>query len=627
MELREKSESVEKLNEDVTLNSEQVEETSQNVNLENEVPAPVVEDEAVADEHVPEPEVNAQENYSDKTKQELVAALEELLAQPVESVREKVALIKVAFYNLRSAEISKVREEFLAKGNEESAFAIPVDEDEAKFKDILAKLKEKRAEFNAFQEALRAENLEKKRSIIDEINKIVADPDNINKQYNRVQQLQQEFKSIGEIPATETTGVWKSYQRATENFYDLLKMNKELRDYDFKKNLEIKQQLCAEAESLGANDDVVAAFKRLQELHNQWRETGPVAKELREELWIKFKDLSAVVNKKYQAFFEVRKEKEKENETAKTELCEKIEAIDIAELKTYAAWDEATKAIIALQEDWKKLGFAAKKVNADLFARFRKSCDEFFAKKAEFFKSMKEELASNLQKKQALCEKAEALKDSTDWKKTANELVALQKEWKTIGPVVKKYSDSVWKRFIAACDYFFEQKNKQTNDARQEERSNLKAKKEVIANLNTILAAEEGDDSAEKVRALMKQWQEIGHVPYKEKDKVYDEYRKAVDEAYKKFDMKSTRANIANFEESMSQLSDHDKIYRERERLMRSYEQKRNELKTYENNMGFFSAQSKGGNSMLKEMERKVQKIKDELAVIEKKIQVVDEKL
>lgn len=627
MELREKSESVEKLNEDVTLNSEQVEETSQNVNLENEVPAPVVEDEAVADEHVPEPEVNAQENYSDKTKQELVAALEELLAQPVESVREKVALIKVAFYNLRSAEISKVREEFLAKGNEESAFAIPVDEDEAKFKDILAKLKEKRAEFNAAQEALRAENLEKKRSIIDEINKIVADPDNINKQYNRVQQLQQEFKSIGEIPATETTGVWKSYQRATENFYDLLKMNKELRDYDFKKNLEIKQQLCAEAESLGANDDVVAAFKRLQELHNQWRETGPVAKELREELWIKFKDLSAVVNKKYQAFFEVRKEKEKENETAKTELCEKIEAIDIAELKTYAAWDEATKAIIALQEDWKKLGFAAKKVNADLFARFRKSCDEFFAKKAEFFKSMKEELASNLQKKQALCEKAEALKDSTDWKKTANELVALQKEWKTIGPVVKKYSDSVWKRFIAACDYFFEQKNKQTNDARQEERSNLKAKKEVIANLNTILAAEEGDDSAEKVRALMKQWQEIGHVPYKEKDKVYEEYRKAVDEAYKKFDMKSTRANIANFEESMSQLSDHDKIYRERERLMRSYEQKRNELKTYENNMGFFSAQSKGGNSMLKEMERKIQKIKDELAVIEKKIQVVDEKL
>lgn len=627
MELREKSESVEKLNEDVTLNSEQVEETSQNVNLENEVPAPVVEDEAVADEHVPEPEVNAQENYSDKTKQELVAALEELLAQPVESVREKVALIKVAFYNLRSAEISKVREEFLAKGNEESAFAIPVDEDEAKFKDILAKLKEKRAEFNAAQEALRAENLEKKRSIIDEINKIVADPDNINKQYNRVQQLQQEFKSIGEIPATETTGVWKSYQRATENFYDLLKMNKELRDYDFKKNLEVKQQLCAEAESLGANDDVVAAFKRLQELHNQWRETGPVAKELREELWIKFKDLSAVVNKKYQAFFEVRKEKEKENETAKTELCEKIEAIDIAELKTYAAWDEATKAIIALQEDWKKLGFAAKKVNADLFARFRKSCDEFFAKKAEFFKSMKEELASNLQKKQALCEKAEALKDSTDWKKTANELVALQKEWKTIGPVVKKYSDSVWKRFIAACDYFFEQKNKQTNDARQEERSNLKAKKEVIANLNTILAAEEGDDSAEKVRALMKQWQEIGHVPYKEKDKVYEEYRKAVDEAYKKFDMKSTRANIANFEESMSQLSDHDKIYRERERLMRSYEQKRNELKTYENNMGFFSAQSKGGNSMLKEMERKIQKIKDELAVIEKKIQVVDEKL
>ncbi len=626
MELREKSESEEQLKKDVTLTSEPAVAVSENV-IENEATASTVVNEPTSEVAETSSDNSHQENYAGKTKEELVAALEELLEQPVDSIREKVAQIKLAFYNIRNAEIAKLREEFLAKGNEEAAFAAPEDADENKFKDVLTQLKEKRAEFNAAQEALRAENLVKKRNIINEINAIVADPDNINKQYNRVQQLQQEFKSIGEIPPTDTTGIWKSYQLATENFYDLLKMNKELRDYDFKKNLEIKQQLCSEAEELANNEDIVASFKKLQELHNVWRETGPVAKEIREELWARFKDASAVINKKYQAFFENRKEKEKENELAKTAICEKIEAIDLSSIKTYAAWDETTKSIIALQEDWKKLGFAAKKVNADLFARFRKSCDEFFAKKAEFFKSMKEELASNLQKKIALCEKAEALKDSTDWKKTSDELVALQKEWKTVGPVVKKFSDSVWKRFISACDYFFEQKGKQTTNTRQIEHANLKIKKEIIAAVNAILADENEKDGASKVRTLMKQWQEAGHVPYKDKDKVYNEYRTAIDKAFEKFDMKATRANLANFEESISQISDQDKMYRERERLVRSYEQKRNELKTYENNLGFFNAQSKGGNSMLKEMERKIQRIKDEIALLEKKIQVVDGKL
>ena len=624
MDLREKSESEEQLNKDVTLNSESANNVDNDAETKSEAQASEVEN--VAEESEVDEKVAT--GYSGKTKAELVAALEELLEKPVESIKDDVAQIKVAFYSLRNAEIAKLREEFLAKGNEESAFAVPDDAEETAFKDALNKIKEKRAEFNAAQDAMRAENLEKKRNIIAEINAIVADPDNINKQYARVQQLQQDFKAVGEIPATEITDIWKSYQLATENFYDLLKMNKELRDYDFKKNLEIKQQLCNEATALGECEDVVAAFKKLQELHNIWRETGPVAKEIREELWATFKDASAVVNKKYQAFFESRKEKEKENEVAKTAICEKVEAIDIAEIKTYAAWDDATKQIIELQEEWKKLGFAAKKVNADLFARFRKTCDEFFARKAEFFKTMKEELAANLQKKQALCEKAEALKDSTEWKKTADELVALQKEWKTVGPVAKKYSDVVWKRFIAACDHFFNEKNKQTSSVRQVEHANLKAKKEIIAGINTILAeASDTSDAATKVRAFMKQWQEIGHVPFKEKDKIYNEYREAVDKAFEKFDMKATRANLANFESSINQISDQDKMYRERERLVRSYELKRNELKTYENNMGFFNAQSKGGNSMLKEMERKIQKIKDELALLEKKIQLVDGKL
>ena len=625
MELREKSESCENQEKDVTLNNEPGIENAGNT-VENNSEETTVQT-TVAD--VKEGEKTTKKtDYSSLDKHELVSALENLLEQPVDTIRDDVNQIKLAFYAIRNAEIAKEKEEFLEKGNEETAFAAKEDEVEAKFKELLNQIKEKRAEFNAEQEAARVANLESKRKIIAEIEAIVADPDNINKQYNRVQQLQQEFKAIGEVPAVNATDMWKSYQKATENFYDLLKMNKELRDYDFKKNLEAKQMLCTEAEELNKCEDVVLAFRKLQDLHNQWREIGPVAKELREELWARFKEASAVINKKYQSFFEQRKEKEKENESAKVALCEKIEAIDTSALKSYAKWDEATKAIIALQEEWKKLGFAARKVNADLFARFRKACDEFFARKAEFFKAMKEELAANLEKKTALCEKAEALKDSTDWKKTADELVALQKEWKTIGPVVKKHSDAVWKRFITACDYFFDQKNKQTSSVRQTEHANLKAKREIIASIKNLLESN-GDnaESAKKVRELMKQWQGTGHVPFKEKDKIYNEYREALNAAFDKFDMKEVRANLSNFESSISQLSDQDKIYRERERLVRTYEQKCNELKTYENNLGFFNAQSKGGNSMLKEVERKIQKIKDDLALLEQKIKLVDEKL
>ena len=625
MELREKSESCENQEKDVTLNNEPGIENAGNT-VENNSEETTVQT-TVAD--VKEGEKTTKKtDYSSLDKHELVSALENLLEQPVDTIRDDVNQIKLAFYAIRNAEIAKEKEEFLEKGNEETAFAAKEDEVEAKFKELLNQIKEKRAEFNAEQEAARVANLESKRKIIAEIEAIVADPDNINKQYNRVQQLQQEFKAIGEVPAVNATDMWKSYQKATENFYDLLKMNKELRDYDFKKNLEAKQMLCTEAEELNKCEDVVLAFRKLQDLHNQWREIGPVAKELREELWARFKEASAVINKKYQSFFEQRKEKEKENESAKVALCEKIEAIDTSALKSYAKWDEATKTIIALQEEWKKLGFAARKVNADLFARFRKACDEFFARKAEFFKAMKEELAANLEKKTALCEKAEALKDCTDWKKTADELVALQKEWKTIGPVVKKHSDAVWKRFITACDYFFDQKNKQTSSVRQTEHANLKAKREIIASIKNLLESN-GDnaESAKKVRELMKQWQGTGHVPFKEKDKIYNEYREAINAAFDKFDMKEVRANLSNFESSISQLSDQDKIYRERERLVRTYEQKCNELKTYENNLGFFNAQSKGGNSMLKEVERKIQKIKDDLALLEQKIKLVDEKL
>lgn len=629
MESREMSQSNNELEKDVTLNSESVQQ-DQVTELSEQKPevAAAVTEEVV--NQVSETQKVSEEsltNYAAMDKKQLVEVLQNLAQQPVNEVKEDVVRVRVAFAAIRKEELTKEKEAFIAKGNEEAAFAPAADELEEQFKSLYAEIKEKRAAYNAAQDALKAENLAKKREIISKINEIAEDADNVNRQYSTVQQLQQDFKAIGEVPSENDTEVWKAYQVAVERFYDLLKMNKELRDYDFKKNLEQKQALCAEAEALDEEADIVDAFKKLQQLHTSWREIGPVSKEIREELWTRFKNASAVINKKYQSFFEERKANEKKNAEGKEALCVKIEAISTDNLKTYAAWDEATKAIIGLQEEWKKLGFASRKVNTELFARFRKSCDEFFAKKAEFFKRMKDELAANLAKKIELCEKAEALKDSTEWKKTTDALIALQKEWKTVGPVVKKHSDAVWKRFIAACDAFFEEKKKQNVNVHSVEHENLKQKKDIIAQINSILENKETEDAPNKVRELMKKWQEVGHVPYKEKDKVYAEYKAAIDKAFEQLDMKAKKARMANFANSINQMSDTGKVYHERERLVRAYEMKSQELKTYENNLGFFNAQSKSGNSLVKEMERKIANIKEEIAMLEQKIKLIDEKI
>ena len=416
--------------------------------------------------------------------------------------------------------------------------------------------------------------------------------------------------------------MWK---KKTDNW---LKINKDLRDYDFKKNLEQKQLLIDEAEKLNGENDIIIAFRRLQELHGKWRETGPVAKEIREDIWNRFKDASAIINKKYQAFFEERKAREQENETAKTAICERLEALNFDELKTFAAWDEMTKTILAAQEDWKKLGFASKKVNNALFARFRETCDKFFESKAAYFKQVKDDLASNLEKKIALCERAEALKDSTDWKKTGDEFIALQKEWRTIGSVAKKHSDAVWRRFLDACDYFFEQRKKNTSGTRRAEQANLKLKLDIIDQLKAIDDSLTRDNAIVTVKNLMAQWQQVGHVPFKEKDKVYDAYRTIVNELYDRLDIRETKAHFSNFENSISEMDgDKNKLFRERERLARSYEQKRNELKNYETNLCFFNAKSKSGNSMLRDIERKIQHINEDLATLEKKIEFIDSKL
>lgn len=629
MESREMSQSNNELEKDVTLNSESVQQDQVTELSEKkpEVAAAVTEEVVNQVSETQKVSGESLTNYAAMDKKQLVEVLQNLAQQPVNEVKEDVVRVRVAFAAIRKEELAKEKEAFIANGNEEAAFAPAADELEEQFKSLYAEIKEKRAAYNAAQDALKAENLAKKREIISKINEIAEDADNVNRQYSTVQQLQQDFKAIGEVPSENDTEVWKAYQVAVERFYDLLKMNKELRDYDFKKNLEQKQALCAEAEALDEEADIVDAFKKLQQLHTSWREIGPVSKEIREELWTRFKNASAVINKKYQSFFEERKANEKKNAEGKEALCVKIEAISTDNLKTYAAWDEATKAIIGLQEEWKKLGFASRKVNTELFARFRKSCDEFFAKKAEFFKRMKDELAANLAKKIELCEKAEALKDSTEWKKTTDALIALQKEWKTVGPVVKKHSDAVWKRFIAACDAFFEEKKKQNVNVHSVEHENLKQKKDIIAQINSILENKETEDAPNKVRELMKKWQEVGHVPYKEKDKVYAEYKAAIDKAFEQLDMKAKKARMANFANSINQMSDTGKVYHERERLVRAYEMKSQELKTYENNLGFFNAQSKSGNSLVKEMERKIANIKEEIAMLEQKIKLIDEKI
>ncbi len=563
------------------------------------------------------------------TKEALLETLAVIAEKPaVEIGRDEVARVKQQFYAIRKIELEKEKAEFIEKGNEVAAFAAMPNELEEKFKELLGVIKEKKTALLAEQEAERQKNYERKLQIIDEIKSLAADTDNVNRTFPRFKELQQEFKTVGDVSPTVVTEQWKQYQEAVEAFYDQLKINKELRDYDFKKNLDTKQLLCNEAEKLDEEKDVVVAFKRLQELHEKWRETGPVAKEIREEIWTRFKDASAVINKKYQAFFEERKAREQANENAKIAICERIEALDFDSLKSYVAWEEMTKTILAAQEDWKKLGYASKKMNNALFARFRETCDKFFEMKAAYFKSIKDDFANNLEKKIALCEKAEALKDSTDWKKTTDELVALQKEWKTIGAVAKKHSDAVWKRFLAACDCFFEEKKKKTSGTRQVEQVNLKLKKEIIAKLGDITAETPREDAIKQVKELMAQWQQVGHVPYRDKDKVYESYRAKIDELYNRLDMRGSQARMASFEESVNDMSgDENKLYRERERLMRSYEQKRNELNTYENNLGFFNSKSKSGDSMLRELDRKIQRIKEDLATLEQKIKVIDSHL
>lgn len=590
--------------------------------------APEPEAEAEVETEMTEAETAASAKRPAPASKEEVLDMLATLAEGTDAdiTREEVARLKHLFYAFRKNELEAEMAAFVAAGNDEQSFIPAVCPAEERFKELLDSVRDRKAALTAAHEAEMQANYERKQALIDELNALSADTDNVNRTFPRVKEIQAEFKTIGEVPPTVATDQWKAYQASVEQFYDQLKVNKDLRDYDFRKNLELKTLLCEEAEKLDAEEDVVLAFKRLQNLHDEWRQAGPVAKELREEIWQRFKDASAVVNKKYQAFFEERKAREAANEAAKTAICERVEALDFSSLSNFGAWEEMTKTILAAQEEWKKLGFASRKVNNALFARFRKVCDSFFTAKAEYYRSVKDGLAANLAKKIALCEQAEALRDSTDWRKTADRLVALQKEWKTIGAVAKKQSDAVWTRFQKACDTFFENRKKNLSESRSEEQENLKAKREIIEALKAIPADTPRAEAMAKVKELQASWQQIGHVPFREKDKIYDEYRALCDAFYAR--SRQERSGMSRFEDVVKEMgSDAAKLRRERERIVRAYEIKRNELKTYENNLGFLSSKSKSGDSMMREMERRIQRIKDDLSAIEDKLKLIDSKL
>ena len=559
------------------------------------------------------------------TKEEILAKLTELVETSVETSRGEVEALKQAYYKIRRNEVEELKKVFIADGGEEKDFTAPADETENKIKDLLTSYKEKRAAILAEEERVKAANYALKLQLIDQLKELCESQDDFNKLYNSFKDIQQRWKEVKAVPQEHVNELWKNYQIYTEKFYDIIKINNQFRDYDFKKNLELKTALCETVEKLGNEPDVISAFHQLQKLHQQWREIGPVAKELRENLWARFKAASTVINKRHQEHFEKLKAKEQENLDAKTVICEQIEAIDFSALKSFKDWEEKNKEVIGLQEKWKTIGFAPKKYNVKIFERFRAACDEFFKRKAEFFKSIKESMAGNLEKKKALCEKAEALKESTDWKATADILSKLQKEWKTIGPVPKKYSDAVWKRFIAACDYFFEQKNKATSSQRSVEQENMVQKKAIIEKLNTIDAQETPEeDAGNTIRELMKEWNSIGHVPFKEKDKLYKQYHGVIDKLFDKLNLSASQKKLSNFKSSISKEGN---LYREREKLVRAYENMKNEIQTYENNLGFLTSSSKKGSSLVTEMNRKVEKLKADLELILKKIEVIDQSM
>jgi len=560
-----------------------------------------------------------------ETKKEVLDRVKELAHGDEAPQKEEVEYLKTAFYKLHIAEREAKLKDFIDAGGDPETYQITPDEDEEVFKAEMGVIKERRQQLFREQEAEKEENLKKKLDIIEKIKAMVTSPEEASKTYQEFKTLQQEWREIKAVPADKANELWRNYQLYVEQFYDLLKLNSEARELDFKKNLEAKTHLCEAAEKLADEEDVISAFHQLQKLHQEYREIGPVSKELREEIWQRFKAASTVINKRHQQHFEDLRAREEENLTKKTALCEKVEAINAAENKGSADWERHTQEIIDIQAEWKTIGFAPQKMNVKIFERFRAACDDFFARKAEYFKTLKDNFKENAEKKRALIEKAKALQDSTEWRSTSDKLIALQKEWKTIGMVPKKLGDQLWEEFLGACNKFFEARNAAGAGQRNEERDNLEKKRDVIARLKAV-AEEAGEGLQEKVQKLVEEYNAIGHVPYKEKDKLYEEYHTVLDKLYKELNISVAKKRLNKFKDNLKQVAERGEaaLDNERARLMRQYDALKQEIQTYENNLGFLTASSKKGNSLIEEMNRKIQKLKDDMQLVKEKIKAID---
>ncbi len=559
------------------------------------------------------------------TKQEVLERVKEIACSAEAPNKEELDHLKTTFYKIHLAERDAQTKEYLEKGGDPEKFVLLPDDTEEAFKAEMQIIKEKRAKIFLEQEEEKQENLAKKLEIIEKIKAMATSPEEANQSYNDFKTLQQEWKDIKAVPADKANELWRNYQLYVEQFYDLLKLNSEAREYDFKKNLEAKTALCEAAEKLDEEEDVISAFHQLQDLHQQYREIGPVAKELREQIWSRFKAASTVINKKHQQYFEDIRAKEEKNLELKTALCEKLEAIDLDAIKTAAQWEATTKEVIAMQQEWREIGFAPQKMNVKIFERFRTINDVFFSKKAEFFKELKSQYSSNLEKKQELVKKAQQLADSTDWKKTGDKIIALQKEWKTVGVVPRKQGELLWKDFLDACNKFFEARNKANAGTRNTEHSNLAKKREVVAKLKELLE-NPVENVQQALQKLTEEYNSIGHVPFKEKDNIYKEYHAVLDKIYKDLHISNAKRRLDNFKSNLKNVAEKgsDALDNERGRLLRRYDQLRNDITTYENNLGFLNAASKKGNSLVEEMNRKVQKLKDDLELVKKKIKAID---
>ena len=582
---------------------------------------PAVEEETLSEEEV----VPEEERKVYQTKQEVLERVKEIAHGEEMPRKDEVEYLKSVFYRLHIAERDEQQKAYLEAGGDPETYQVTPDEDEETFKAEMGIIKERRQQQFREQEAEKEENLKKKLDIIERIKAMATTPEEANKAFPEFKILQNEWKEIKSVPAEKANELWRNYQHYVEQFYDLLKLNIEAREYDFKKNLEAKTRLCEAAEKLADETDVISAFHQLQKLHQEYRETGPVSKELREEIWQRFKAASTVVNKRHQQHFEELRAREEENLAKKTELCEKVEAVCVEENKGSADWERHTQEIIALQQEWKTIGFAPQKMNVKIFERFRAACDDFFARKAEYFRTLKDTFKENAEKKRALIEKAKALQDSTEWRSTSDKLIALQKEWKTIGMVPKKLGDQLWEEFLGACNKFFEARNQQTAGQRSEEHENLEKKRSIIEQLKA-LAQEGGEGLQEKVQRLVSEYQQVGHVPYREKDNLYEDYHAVLDKLYKELNISVARRRLNNFKQNLKQVAERGEqaLDSERSRLMRQYDIIRSEVQTYENNLGFLSASSKKGNSLIEEMNRKIQKLKDDMQLVKEKIKAID---